>query len=210
MKKSGRHPFKWMVYEGEKIRIDRDIVPLLSKMWEYGIHTTNSCQGVCSREYCKHKVVVKKLKNGNLYDKVLRTKNCGDRIWIAFASARDMERFYNLVAVYEKWRRGQPDSMYEKINGWAGRDVVKGGKFKFERNSDNWEVQLHMPNEGVLGHWIEIPNGFPNESKFITVWEEDECPRNNFRIQPQIWFPRKHLSYVMEKIELAVNRKRGR
>lgn len=204
--KSGRHPFKWMVYEGEKIRIDRDIAPLLSSIWELGIHTTNSCQGVCSR-HCKHKVIHTKLKTGELLSEKIKTPECRNRVWIAFASARDLERFINLVAVYEKDVR---EGMYELINGWGSHDEWKRGKFRCIKHPDNWEYIHHMPNRGIRDHVERFPNNIPGEPKYYYAFVEDDCPKNNFRMQPQLQFPRKHLPYVMERLEAALQRKRGR
>lgn len=200
--KNGRHHFKWMLYQGQKIRIDRDIVPLLTSMWELGIGTTNSCQGVCSRN-C-HKVTHTKLKDGTIYSDYKRTADCKSRIWIAFDSAKSLERFTNLVAVYEKDNR---DSMYELINGWSSHDEWKRGKFRCIPNPDNWEHIHHMPNLGVRFHVERFPNNIPSEPKYYHAYVDDDCPRNNFRMEPQIKFPRKHLSYVMERLNLALQRK---
>jgi hypothetical protein len=206
--KSGRHHFKWLNHQGQKIRIDRDIAPLLTEMWALGIQTTNSCQGVCSTK-CKHKLKIKKLKGGNtLFDKVL-TPECRSYVWIAFQSAKDMERFYNLVAVYEKQERDQPVNMYAIINGWAGKDVKRNGKFvRWERHPDNWEVVNHMPNNGIRGHEEKGVNNIPGKPKFFLYWEEDDCSQNDFRMEPQVKFPRKHLQYVMERLQVANSKRK--
>lgn len=204
--KNGRHPFKWMTYEGCKVRIDRDIVSLLGNMWELGIHTTNSCQGVCARKCHKYKHT--KLKGGGIYSDPIRTPSCGNRIWIAFDSARSLERFINLVAVYEKYEKGKPDSMYQLINGFGSRDEWKRGKFRCIPNLDNWEYIHPMPNRGIRDHVERFLNDIPGETKYYYAFVEDDCPKNNFRMEPQIQFPRKHLAYVMERLELALKRKK--
>lgn len=207
-KKIMHHPFKWMMYDGQKVRIDKDIAPLLDSMWKLGIHTTSSCQAVCSRK-CKHKFKIKNLKGGVHFREKVLTPNCKDRIWIAFAGARDMERFYNLVVVYEKWEWGKRDTMYDLINGWAGHDIKKHGKFvRYQPSPDNWETIHSMPNLGIRCHVERFPNNIPGEHKYYYAFVEDDCPKNKFRMQPQIQFPRKHLGYVVERLNKALERKK--
>lgn len=194
-----RHKFKWMVYKGRKIRIDRDIAPLLSNMWELGIGTTNCCQAVCARS-CKHKTKITKYKDGSsLYSKI-KTRDCKDRVWIVFDSARSFEKFLNVVAVYEKWKRDKPEGMYEHIQGFTLKS----------HPHDVWEVIPYFDNLGVMYHEERMPltkaNGFPKGRKTIGILVEDSCKKNQFKMMPQLWFPRKHLEYVEERIRLALDK----
>jgi hypothetical protein len=38
------------------------------------------------------------------------------------------------------------------------------------------------------------------------MWIDDGCKKNNFIMSPQLTFPREHLSYVEERIELALSK----
>lgn len=173
--KSGRHPFKWLKYEGQKVRIDKDIAPLLSGMWKLGIYTTNSCQATYHWTICSRK-----------------TKECKEFVWIVFETAKDIERFYDYVAVWEPLSDiGSGFNMYEKMSGIG---------YGLEPHSV-WYVLARMDNLGVEGHWKRNGKGKNNS---YTVWEEDGCKKNQFVLQPQLWFPRKHLSYVEERIKLAL------
>lgn len=96
-RKDGRHPFKWLLFKGEKVRIDRDIVPLIKMMWELGIETSSCCQSDCPCPPKTH-----------------RTKYCDNYIWIAFQASKDLERFYDVVA---EWILPEDnDSMYGKMS----------------------------------------------------------------------------------------------
>ena len=82
------HTAKILTYNGRKVKIDKDIAPLLSKMWKLGIKTSNSCQGQCAT-FCQHKQKIITYKDkSTLYTKI-KTKYCNDRIWIVFQSPQD-------------------------------------------------------------------------------------------------------------------------
>jgi hypothetical protein len=193
------HKFKWMTYEGEKVRIDREIAPLLAKMWRLGIGTTSCCQAVCSRN-CKHNRERVKYKDGSEYYKVVKTPRCKDRVLIVFDSARSYEKFLNMVAQYVKWEPGQPDGMYDAIQGHSASII------------ERWEVYPCVDNLGVELRVIRLPvkqaDGLPKRRKTVGVFIDDGCKRNDFRMMPQLYFPRKHLSYVEHRLEEALNRKR--
>jgi len=177
-------------------------------MWDLGIQTTNSCQGVCSAN-CKHKFKIKNLKSGAIFLDKISTPRCRSYVWIAFKSAKDMEKFYNLVAVYEKQARHQPVNMYELINGRAGKDVKRNGKvIRWNRHPDNWEAVHHMPNNGIRCHEEKVANNTPGESKFMYYREEDDCPRNKFQMEPQVKFPRKHLEHVMARLQTSKSKRK--
>jgi len=203
-KSNGKHSFKWMKYKNEKIRIDKDIAPLIQTMWDLGIHTSNCCQGVCSKN-CSHKTKHATLKDGGILSEKIKTSECGNRIWIVFSSAKDMEKFYNLVAVYEKNNNG----MYDLINGWAGRNISKSGKFiRYQPSKDNWEVIHYMPNLGVNLHLKRVKNNATKNPKYYYILDEEKCKKNKFVLRPQITFPRKHLDYVIERLNKAIEDKR--
>lgn len=174
--KDGRHPFKWLTYEGQKVRIDEDIAPLLSDMWKLGIKTYNSCQATRSNNCYTHKT----------------TKECSKFVWIVFETSKDIERFYNYIAVWEETKINIEDfNMYERILGW-GYGIDPHGV---------WYLSATMDNEGVEGHWKRKGKGKGNS---YSIWEEDACKINKFNLLPQLWIPRKHLSYVEERIKLAL------
>ena len=192
--KYGVHSWKWMTYKGEKIRIDRAIAPLISKLWELGIGTTNSCQACCSyAKPCQH--IIKD-------NEIVRNKDCYQHIWICFDGARSYEKFLNIVAVYEKWENGKPEGMYEHILGYT----------KISHPHEAWYMKAYIENLGVLSHEERIPIPkdwkFPAGRKTIGVFEEDGCKKNNFKFMPQLHFPRKHLPYVEERLQLALYKKR--
>jgi hypothetical protein len=195
--KSGRHPFKWMLYQDTKVAIDRDIAPLLSKMWSLGIKTTNSCQGHCSFN-CNHKTKSSKDKDGITFTRPILTSNCHQFVWLAFDSAKDVERLYNLVAEYSK----DNNSTYNRMS--CDR-FVGGGKF--QRPIENWELNFYLDNRGVEGHWGRPKWG--NKRSTVLMWVEDECKKNNFVISPQLTFPRKDLSYVEARLQLALDRRKN-
>jgi predicted transposase YbfD/YdcC len=190
------HKYKWMYYKDSKVRIDRDIAPLLSKMWELGIETYNACQAMCSRS-CKHTKKVKKYKDGTSLSYHTKTKHCYDRVWIAFESARALEKFLNIVSVYEKNSDG---SMYDHIQGYSAH----------EHPHDAWASLLVLENLGIQYHEERTPipkRWWKRNSKTYGCIVEDGCKKNNFRVAPQLWFPRKHLVYVEERLQLAIDKK---
>jgi hypothetical protein len=183
-----RHPFKWKIYNGSKIRIDMDIVSILEKMWKLGIKTNNSCQAHCKFS-CNHKWKIHKYKNGSTYDECIRTPNCYSNVWISFDTSKDLEKFYNYLAVYNT-------PMYKQMNC----DRFVG------HSKEGWEFSFLLRNHGVKGHF-----GRPmhkNKRLSFNVWIEDGCDNNDFIISPQISFPRIDLPYVEERLQLAINKKR--
>lgn len=197
-KNTGRHPFKWMTYNDKKVRIDKEIAPLLSKMWALGIHTTNSCQEQCNFT-CKHKYKVIKYKTYS-FNKPIKTKNCNNSIWLAFESTKDVEKLYNIVAEYEP---NDDNSMYGKMS--CDR-FVQTGQTRFKQASDGWTFSFCMTNEGVDGHWGRPK--FGNKKSTQEMWIKDGCKKCKFVIQPQITFPKIHLQYVEDRLDLALKRKR--
>lgn len=176
--KSTRHPFKWLKYNEQNIRIDKDIAPLISRIWKLGIKTTSSCQEHCSF-VCGHKI-----KIINNYYEPVRTKRCKNHIWIVFASAKDLEKFYNYVAEYST----NHTSLYEYIIRTADKNY----------HDSIWSLDWVPVNYGIFGHWgRQTING---KRQTYEVWIEDGCDKNNFIMQPQLTFPKKHLKYVEERL----------
>lgn len=186
-----KHKFKWIIYEGDRVAIDAEIVPLITKLWKLGIKTTSSCQALCSFN-CDHKWK----KNKNDYQKI-NSKNCYSDIWLCFNSSEDLEKLYNIVAEYSKDNK----SMYNKMG--CDRVIYDSG-LKFKRIIDCWEFLFIMDNRGIEGHWGRPTFGKKQSTQLM--WIEDKCSKNNFVISPQITFPRKHLSYVEEKLQLAIGK----
>jgi hypothetical protein len=194
-----RHPFKWVKYKNQNIRIDKDIVSLLSKMWKLGINTTNSCQALCNFT-CNHKYEVISDKDGDYYS-VIETKHCLNNIWLCFESVRDVEKLYNIVAEYTSER--SDEAMYHKMS--CDR-ALQTGQTKFRHSKDGWAFCFHMANHGVFGHW-----GRPKwrgKRSTVEMWMEDGCGKNNFVLEPQITFPRSHLEYVESKLDQALKKKK--
>src|SRR5271167_696960 len=106
------HKGKMLDYRGRKVKIDAEIVPLISKLWRLEIDTQSSCQAICDY-HCKHKVSVEKKGKWTIDTIVSRNPNCFDRIWIMFPAAEDFCRFLDFVAVYDTGKR----SMYQSIIG---------------------------------------------------------------------------------------------
>lgn len=187
--KLGRHRAKLLEYDGRRVRIDEEIAPMIQSMWKLGIKTSNSCQGACSFE-CDHKIKKHPVaKDGSQYFEKIKTKHCRDCIWLVFESTKDAELFYNCVAEYVK---GYEPSMYMNINGF---DRKKNAR-------DVWILDCSARNNGVLGRWSKATrNGVRNTYQ---TWEEDRCETNNFIIEPQLTFPRKHLQYVEKRLKLAI------
>jgi hypothetical protein len=46
------------------------------------------------------------------------------------------------------------------------------------------------------------------KQKYISIFKEFPGKKNDFQIRPQLLFPRKHLAYVEERLQLALNKKR--
>lgn len=64
-----KHPYKWLVDPyGDRIQIDKEIVPLMQKVWGMGLYTFNSCQD-----------------------------NFG-YVWVEFGDAEDASFFLSLIA----------------------------------------------------------------------------------------------------------------
>jgi hypothetical protein len=40
-----KHPFRWLIdSDGDRVKIDREIVPLIERLWNMVLNTSNSCQ----------------------------------------------------------------------------------------------------------------------------------------------------------------------
>lgn len=164
------HPFKWLKFDGEKVRIDKEIAPLLSNLWKLGIRTTNSCQEHCSFN-CKHKYKKSYDEDGCLCSYIIPTKKCWDSIWLCFEQASDLEKFYNIIAKY----------------GSTDYDVVS-----------SWPIRHHIINYGIEGCFTRpIING---KRSTVPLFKETSCRKNNFIVSPQLTFPRKYLSFIEDKI----------
>lgn len=194
------HKTKLLTYKGRKVRIDVKIAPLLSKLWKLGIQTTNSCQADCSF-LCKHKYVTSKTKDGSEFDEPIRTKHCQNSVWLCFESSKDVEKLYNIVAEYTD-KRGD-EAMYHKMS--ADR-FVRTSESNFRGSPDGWSFIFFMRNAGVKGHFGR-PTRNKKRSTYL-MWMEDGCKKNNFVIEPQLTFPHKHLSYVEDKLDLALAKKK--
>jgi hypothetical protein len=183
--KDGRHHFKWLKYNKQNIRVDADIASMIQKMWKLGIETCGSCQEHCSFN-CKHKYKYVKDEDGIKCLNKIKTKNCYSDIWIVFPSSEDLEKFLNVVAEYSP----EKNSVYELILG--------NKKLK-----DSWSYLYPRPeNLGTFGHWGRpTVNG---KRHTYEVWIEDGCKKNNFKIEPQLCFPRKHLEYVNQRLDSAL------
>lgn len=193
--KDGRHKAKILTYDGVKVRIDKEIAPLLSNMWKMGIRTVNSCQAHCSFK-CDHKIKKHpKDKEGYTFYESLWTDHCQDCIWLVFEHALDIELFYNIVAEYLPYEK-EAGTMYAHIQG---HDFKKNPR-------DVWSVQSSMRNYGVEGHFDYGMSPSGKREKYKT-WHEDSCKNNIFILQPQLTFPRKHLAYVEAKIKEALKTK---
>jgi hypothetical protein len=83
------HPYKLLTYKGKKVEIDKDIAPLISKMWKLKIGTRNCCQNYS-----------------------------GDgRVWIVFDNARSMSKFF--IFVFSKYEVGKSLEMHKHIRGFT-------------------------------------------------------------------------------------------
>lgn len=189
--KNGRHHFKWMTFDGKKVRIDKDIVNLVGLLWKHSIRTTNSCHASCSF-YCKHKyVTTKDDKYGTMMTPV-RTDNCHKYVWLVFESTKDLEKLYNLAAEY-----GTP--MYDTM---SCDGALTTGSSRYKIPIDRWSYQFVMSNQGVHGHWGRpIING---KRATFECWVDDGCEKNNFVLSPQLTFPRSHIKHLEQKLQEAL------
>ena len=193
--KDGRHRFKWMTYEGQNVRIDRDIAHLMSLMWRLGIETSNSCHAHCSF-LCRCKNKKAKDKNGEVFHKKVLTKNCHNNVWITFPSTRSLEQFLNIVAEYSE----EDGSMYHLMNC----DRVMATP-KTKRLKDSWAYCFVMNNNGVTGYWGRpIING---KRSTCELWVETGCKKNKLVIAPQLTFPRAHIEHVTKKLQQALDKR---
>ena len=193
--KNEPHKFKWVNCNGDKVRIDRNIAPLISNMWKLGIGTTNCCQSVCAPS-CKHKNRDIIYKDGSKLQSFYRTKHCGDRIWIVFDSGMSLEKFLNIVAVFEEENDGSNDiGMYGFIHGYC----------PLKYPNDIWHIDLSFRNNGVdfASRRVKQRLASGTKQKTISILKEISCKNNDFRILPHLYFPSEHLSYVEGKIILA-------
>ncbi len=175
--KSSRHPYKILTFQDRKVRIDTDIAPLLSAMWQAGIRTAGSCQAQCSfRCKCVYKLTTYKTVYN--YYKRIKTPNCSNNIWIVFYSAKDIEKFYNIVYQYT------PD-------------------YKDDITAE-WATHCHMDNEGieyVVKKTTSVDK--TNGAKWSCMSFVDQgCKKNKFNLQPQLTIPRKHLAYLESKFKV--------
>ncbi len=186
------HKAKLISYHGRKVKIDEDIAPLISNMWKLGINTISSCQAHCSFK-CNHKYKVHpKDADGHQLWELIPKKYCRDNIWIAFQSNYDLELFYNAVAEYSK----EDGSMYE---------FMCHGNWK-ENPREIWSTSWRVENAGVKGHWGRPVFSKGGKRSTFECWIDDDCKKNNFVTVPQLTFPHKHLSYVEERIALAIKK----
>lgn len=197
--KDGRHTFKWLTYKGRKVRIDEEIAPLISKMWKLGIGTQCCCQEYCNFN-CNHKYVTRTdKKTKEKYTAVVPTKHCHNNVWIYFESSSDVERLYDIVAEYDP--KHSDGSMYDKM---SCDSVLRTEKSKFNPLKEGWSFIFVMTNLGVDGHFGRPI--FDGKRSTCEMWIEDGCKKNNFYIQPQLTFPRKHISYLEERLDLAIKK----
>lgn len=186
-----KHKTKYLTYKGSKVKIDKDIAGLISKMWKLGINTNNSCQAMCSF-LCDHKVkiIIENESKRKVYTKVLK-KYCNNSIWIVFESVKDLELFYNIVAKYDT-------PMYDKMS--CDRFVRVSNKEKFIY--DNWGFGFLMNNNGVNGHWGRpIIDG---KRSTCEMWIDDGCNQNDFVLRPQITFPKEHQVFIERQLDIAL------
>jgi len=184
-----RHKYKILKYKNKKIPIDEEIALLFSNLWKLDILTNGSCQAVCNFR-CKHKIKeYSPDKDGLIYLEKIKTKHCNDCVWISFVSTQDIETFLNYVAEYGT-------EMYSCVLGLNSKNYPH----------DIWSTAYFPDNYGIKGHWGKpyFKNGKRSTQQ---LWIEDGCKKNNFIIQPQLTFPRIHLPYVEEKIQLALSKK---
>jgi hypothetical protein len=184
-----------MTFDGMKVRIDKDIAPIIEMMWFLGIRTISSCHGHCSFE-CSHKINIYKDEDGFTVHSPILTDHCHDSVWIVFEQAHDIEKFYDTIAEYsDEGKSAKTATMYDHILG----------HYRNKNKRDVWCTQFYARNYGVKGHWGKpIING-----KRLTYecWIEDDCKKNNFIVQPQLTFPRKHIEYIKSKLQEALNKK---
>lgn len=198
--KDGSHKFKWRTYKGNKVRIDEDLVSLIDSMWALGIGTTNCCQEQCSFN-CAHLYKYKKYKNGTTHSSIIATKHCYDNVWMCFETAKDAEKFYNIVAEYipDSCKDENKSSMYNLMS--CDRGV--GDTYK-KAGTDRWAWHFLLRNYGVEGHFGRPT--YKGKRETYDMWIEDGCKENDFILSPQITFPRKHLKYVEDRLQLAVDK----
>lgn len=192
-----RHKTKVLFLKGKRVLVDEDIVPLVSKLWKCNINTTNSCQEHCSFT-CEHKWQVVKYPDGDCLEPIV-TKHCYNNVWLAFESSTDVERLYNIVAEYDT--SFSDESMYGKMS--CDR-MVQTGQTNYRHSLDGWAFNFVMHNNGAFGHWGR-PKINGKRSTF-QVWVDDGCTKNDFVIQPQLTFPRKHISYIESRIDLVLKK----
>jgi len=192
--KDGRHHFKWMTYQGKKIRIDKDIAPLMTLLWRFGIETTNSCHAMC-RLNCTHKYV-KRMdpKYGDMVMYPIKEEHCGQYAWLVFNSVADLEHLFNLVAEYGT-------EMYDLMG--CGGHLLGRGKTRYKVPLDKWIYSFNLENRGVQGHWGRpMINGKRSTQE---MWTDDGCEENQFVLTPQVTFPRKHIAYLVQRLQKVAN-----
>lgn len=190
-----RHKYKIFKTKHGQIKIDRDIAPIISKMWELGIMTTACCQQTCCHKLCKHKTKIKKYKDSTELWSPIKNKLCKKHAWIVFDRPADAQKFFNIVAEFSK----DDDSMYAHMHGY---DLKKNP-------STSWIIDSHLENLGVFERLKKVKLGLASGKKKgarSLIREEVSCPKNDFNISVQLFFPRKHIKYVEEKLNLALTK----
>src|SRR5271166_182818 len=196
-----QHKYTTLTFRKQKVHIDKDIAPMVSKMWKLGINTTNSCQAQCSF-VCKHKVKVHpKNKHGTQFFETIETKSCNNNVWLAFESSADVELLYNIVAEYDNDDDHFNNGMYHKMS--CDR-FVQTAEAKYRHPVDGWAFGFLMSNTGV--NYRHGYRKWGSTGSKILCRIPTGCKKNNFVIQPQITFPRAHMSYVESRLDLALNK----
>lgn len=191
------HKTKYINFNNKRFIIDAEIAPLISNIWKLDIKTTSCCQGHCAPS-CNHKTkIIKNLDNSATIEKI-KGKHCNNYVQICFASGTDFEKFLDIVAEYEK---DAEEGMYYNIDR----------SFAISKSpTDRWEMVPFFDNRGIELITKRFPieedqkHCFPKNHKTYGAFVEIGCKQNDFRLMPQLYFPRKHLKYVEDKIKLAL------
>ena len=108
-----------------------------------------------------------------------------------------LEKFYNIVAEYVLDDKG---TMYAFMHGYDSKKYCH----------DNWEINPVIWNRGELFQVKRLPkvqaSGLPKYRKTQDRFVPAGCGDNNFKFQPQLTFPFKHLSYVEERLDKALKK----
>lgn len=186
------HPYKILNYKGKNVKIDKDIVSLISKLWKAKINTISSCQEECSI-FCQHKSI---LKNNTYITK--KTKCCLDNIWILFESIADMEKLYNIVAEFS------PPENKNSIYNLMGASCYFGGNI-MRPSTEYWGALFLVDNDGELRSWYRPY--IDGKRVGYEMCRVDGCKKNKFVIRPSLTIPKKHLSYVESQLDKYLAKK---